>query len=162
MNCRDLEDILPGYLDGALTDEEKKAVEEHLAQCGDCRESLEDLKGALELAAGLERVEPPARLKAEIMGLVREEADVMALARGDEAPAVEVLGGRERDRKVQECISALDDEQREVLVLRDIEGMSYEEISEALGLPDGTVKSRLFRARAALKNSLKKALGDLR
>jgi RNA polymerase sigma-70 factor, ECF subfamily len=79
----------------------------------------------------------------------------------DEALAVDRLGGHERDRVVQECIGALDDEQREVLVLRDIEGMSYEEIGEALGLPDGTVKSRLFRARNALKGSLKKALGDL-
>jgi RNA polymerase sigma-70 factor, ECF subfamily len=48
-----------------------------------------------------------------------------------------------------------------VLVLRDIEGMSYEEISGVLSLPDGTVKSRLFRARNALKNCLKKAWGDL-
>lgn len=78
-----------------------------------------------------------------------------------EPAALDVLGKKERDRLIQECIGAMDQEQREVLVLRDIEGMTYEEISGALGLPDGTVKSRLFRARSALKNCLKKVFGDL-
>jgi RNA polymerase sigma-70 factor (ECF subfamily) len=59
------------------------------------------------------------------------------------------------------CISALDDDYREVLVLRDIQGLSYDEIGEILKIPDGTVKSRLFRARDALKEGLKKVLGDL-
>jgi RNA polymerase sigma-70 factor, ECF subfamily len=75
--------------------------------------------------------------------------------------AVDMLGKKERDLQIQKCIGVMDDEQREVLVLRDIEGMSYEEIGGVLSLPDGTVKSRLFRARNALKNCLKKAWGDL-
>jgi RNA polymerase sigma-70 factor (ECF subfamily) len=62
---------------------------------------------------------------------------------------------------VQQCISSLDEQQREVLVLRDIQGFSYEEISDILKLPDGTVKSRLFRARDAMKLCLKKVIGDL-
>ncbi len=53
-----------------------------------------------------------------------------------------------------------DDEYKEVLVLRDVQGFSYEEIRDILKVPDGTVKSRLFRARDALKECLKKALGD--
>jgi RNA polymerase sigma-70 factor (ECF subfamily) len=65
------------------------------------------------------------------------------------------------EAKVQACISALDEEYREVLVLRDIQGFSYDEISDLLKIPDGTVKSRLFRAREALKDGLKKMLGDL-
>jgi RNA polymerase sigma-70 factor (ECF subfamily) len=68
---------------------------------------------------------------------------------------------QEREAKVQECISMLDGEQREVLVLRDIQGFSYEEIGAMLKLPDGTVKSRLFRARSALKDGLCRVLGDL-
>jgi len=59
------------------------------------------------------------------------------------------------------CINGLDSEQREVLVLRDVQGFSYEEIHDILKIPDGTVKSRLFRARDALKGCLKKVLGDL-
>lgn len=61
--------------------------------------------------------------------------------------------------KVQECINALDNEHREVVVLRDIQGFSYDEIAEMLKVPDGTVKSRLFRARLLLKDSIGKVLG---
>jgi RNA polymerase sigma-70 factor (ECF subfamily) len=62
---------------------------------------------------------------------------------------------------VQECINSLDDEFREVLILRDIQGFSYGEISDLLKAPEGTVKSRLFRAREAVKDCLKKVIGDL-
>jgi RNA polymerase sigma-70 factor, ECF subfamily len=60
---------------------------------------------------------------------------------------------------VQRCIEALDQGFREVLVLRDMQEMSYEEVGTALQLRDGTVKSRLFRARDAVKDCLKRALG---
>jgi RNA polymerase sigma-70 factor (ECF subfamily) len=62
---------------------------------------------------------------------------------------------------VQECIGRLGEEFREVLVLRDIHGFSYEEIRDILDIPDGTVKSRLFRARDALRENLKGKIGDL-
>lgn len=68
---------------------------------------------------------------------------------------------REREAHVQKCIMLLDDEFREVLVLRDIQGFSYEEISDMLNIADGTVKSRLSRARNALKDCLSKVIGDL-
>jgi RNA polymerase sigma-70 factor (ECF subfamily) len=62
---------------------------------------------------------------------------------------------------VQDCIGALDGEQKEVLVLRDIQGYSYEEIGGMLKVPDGTVKSRLFRARLAMKDCLSDLLKEL-
>jgi RNA polymerase sigma-70 factor (ECF subfamily) len=68
---------------------------------------------------------------------------------------------REREAHVQKCISSLDEEYRKVLVLRDIQGFSYDEISNILKIPDGTVKSRLSRARNALKDCLTKVIGDL-
>ena len=68
---------------------------------------------------------------------------------------------REREAQVQKCITSLDEEYREVLVLRDIQGLSYEEIKDILKIPDGTVKSRLSRARNALKDCLVKVIGDL-
>ena len=71
-----------------------------------------------------------------------------------ETSVIEGIEKRELEAKVQECISFLDDEQREVLVLRDIQGFSYEEIGVMLKLPQGTVRSRLFRARNALKDRL--------
>jgi RNA polymerase sigma-70 factor (ECF subfamily) len=78
-----------------------------------------------------------------------------------EPSIVEQLEKKEVQVKVQGCMNLLDDEYREVLVLRDVQGFSYEEIHDILKIPDGTVKSRLFRARDALKECLKKALGDL-
>lgn len=64
-------------------------------------------------------------------------------------------------RQVQECIGALPVDSREVLVLRDMEEFSYEEIGVMLRLAAGTVKSRLFRAREAIKDCLKRVLGEL-
>ena len=78
-----------------------------------------------------------------------------------EPSIVEELEKREVQAKVQECINLLDAEYKEVLVLRDIQGFSYEDIGDILKVPGGTVKSRLFRARDALKDRLKKAFGDL-
>lgn len=51
-------------------------------------------------------------------------------------------------------LQMLDDEQRAVVVLRDIEGFDYQQIGEILGLPTGTVKSRLHRARMALREAI--------
>ena len=78
-----------------------------------------------------------------------------------EEPIIEQLEKKELQAKVQECIGTLDDEFREVLVLRDIQEFSYDEIHAILNIPEGTIKSRLFRAREALKNCLKKVIGDL-
>jgi RNA polymerase sigma-70 factor (ECF subfamily) len=59
------------------------------------------------------------------------------------------------------CIDALAAEFREVLVLRDMQELSYEEVAGTLNLREGTVKSRLFRARDAVKECLKKAVGKI-
>jgi RNA polymerase sigma-70 factor (ECF subfamily) len=69
---------------------------------------------------------------------------------------------KELEARVQACIGGLDEDFREVLVLKDIQDLSYEEIRDALHIPTGTVKSRLFRARLALKDRLLKVLGDFR
>jgi RNA polymerase sigma-70 factor, ECF subfamily len=62
---------------------------------------------------------------------------------------------------VRGCIDALDVEYREVIILRDLQDFSYEEIGSTLGVRAGTVKSRLFRAREAVKECLKKAWGSI-
>lgn len=79
----------------------------------------------------------------------------------NEPSALEQLERRDIQQEVQKSINALDTEFREVLVLRDIQGLSYDEISDLLNIPEGTVKSRLFRGRDAVKDYLKKAMGDL-
>lgn len=74
---------------------------------------------------------------------------------------IDVLIQKEMQEKVQNCINGLERDHREILVLRDIQGFSYEEITAMLGLPDGTVKSRLSRARGAIRESFRKVFGDL-
>jgi len=91
-----------------------------------------------------------------------EKGSLINEPRSREESIVDRIEKRELDEKVQDCIGSLDGEQREVLILRDIQGFSYEEIGGLLKLPEGTVKSRLFRARNALKEGLSRVLGDLR
>lgn len=75
-------------------------------------------------------------------------------ARPDEA-----VEGSEMERAVQKALAELDPEHRELIVLRDLEGLAYEEIVQITGLPDGTVKSRLHRARAALREAIERGVG---
>ena len=64
----------------------------------------------------------------------------------------------ERRQAVARAITSLPEKYRTVVVLRDVEGKSYEEISAVLRLSDGTVKSRINRARNLLKEKLKEYL----
>ncbi len=70
------------------------------------------------------------------------------------SPAVELMR-KEIDRLIQAAINALPAKQKLVVVLRDIEGKSYEEIAEITGFNLGTVKSKLSRARQQLREALK-------
>jgi len=67
---------------------------------------------------------------------------------------------KERDEAVLAALGRLDAEYRAVLVMRDIEGFDYQQMAEILGLPLGTLKSRLFRARLALRDELRTYLSD--
>ncbi len=60
------------------------------------------------------------------------------------------LEAKERKRRLREAIGELNEKDRMLIVLRDVRGMSYEEIASTLRLPLGTVKSRLKRAREHL------------
>ena len=60
---------------------------------------------------------------------------------------------------IQRGLQKLKEDQRELLVLRDLQGFSYEEMCELLGLPEGTIKSKLHRARMDLKRVLERFAG---
>jgi RNA polymerase sigma-70 factor (ECF subfamily) len=62
-----------------------------------------------------------------------------------------MLEAAETDKLVQQAIAMLDDDQRLLVELRDVQQLSYQEIEEITGLPEGTIKSRLHRARMAIK-----------
>ncbi|MBI3931904.1 MAG: sigma-70 family RNA polymerase sigma factor [Acidobacteria bacterium] len=66
----------------------------------------------------------------------------------------EAVERRERTRRVQEALLGLSFDHRAILLLREVECLSCEDIGEALGVPEGTVKSRLARAREALRQRL--------
>jgi RNA polymerase sigma-70 factor (ECF subfamily) len=70
-----------------------------------------------------------------------------------DAPDV-LLEAAELERLMQQAIETLDEEHRLLVVLRDVEELSYEEIGEVSGLPEGTIKSRLHRARMTIKEYL--------
>jgi RNA polymerase sigma-70 factor (ECF subfamily) len=93
-------------------------------------------------------------------GGIKTEGALCQSSASDDNPGTQ-MERREREAQVQKCITSLDEEYREVLVLRDIQGLSYEEIKDILKIPEGTVKSRISRARNALKDCLVKVIGDL-
>lgn len=68
----------------------------------------------------------------------------------------DALEGKRMEQAVQRAIAALDEDHRLLVILRDIQGLSYQEIGSITGLAAGTVKSRLHRARLALKDLLGK------
>ena len=71
-----------------------------------------------------------------------------------EANPFEECRRHEQERGVRTALARLSFDHRTILLLREVEGLTCEEIAEALGLPEGTVKSRLSRARESLRQSL--------
>ena len=77
--------------------------------------------------------------------------------RDDETPEA-LLAGKEVARVVNEAVQSLSQDLRQALVLREIEGLSYEEIAQVMNCPVGTVRSRIFRAREAIAQRLRPVL----
>ena len=71
----------------------------------------------------------------------------------------EAVARADTDRQVVKALEELDDEFRVAVVLRDVEGMNYEQIAQVLRIPVGTVKSRLYRARSILQEKLRDLIG---
>ncbi len=66
----------------------------------------------------------------------------------------QMMEAKQKERILQLAIASLEDEHRELIVFRDIEHMTYEQIQEITGLAEGTVKSRLHRARNSLRRKV--------
>jgi len=90
-----------------------------------------------------------------------EDGEMIVDAPSGEPSVLDQLEKRDTQNRVQDCIKALEPEYREVIVLRDMQDFSYDEIGGMLKMREGTVKSRLFRAREAIKDCLKKIVGEL-
>jgi RNA polymerase sigma-70 factor (ECF subfamily) len=97
-----------------------------------------------------------ARPQVSLDELVEMDDSAITRQYEDHAPLPgEVAELNERGRALQDAVSRLPDYQRVMVVMYHVEGKSYEEIAAAAGLPIGTVKSRLNRARLALRDLLK-------
>ena len=101
---------------------------------------------------------------------VISESTLVSHDDGDETSRVEselsdgetpeaVLASKEIAATVNAAIDALSEDLRQAIVLREIEGLSYEEIADVMNCPIGTVRSRIFRAREAIANRLRPLLG---
>lgn len=84
------------------------------------------------------------------------------ITRGTELTPGENLHKREQEQQVLDALGRLDAEERAVLVMRDVEGFDYQQMADVLNLPLGTLKSRLFRARLALREELQAYMDDAR
>jgi RNA polymerase sigma-70 factor, ECF subfamily len=84
----------------------------------------------------------------------RGEVDLDALAGPAVASSADVAGDAARRLDLAGALAALPDELRVVVLMVDAEGYSYDEVAEVVGIPPGTVASRLSRARAALRPAL--------
>jgi RNA polymerase sigma-70 factor (ECF subfamily) len=72
----------------------------------------------------------------------------------------EMLEGQQLEVIVKEAIARVEPDFREILILRDVEDMSYPEMSAVTGVSEGTLKSRLYRARAQLREQVERALAE--
>ncbi|OGP58915.1 MAG: hypothetical protein A2V67_20740 [Deltaproteobacteria bacterium RBG_13_61_14] len=88
--------------------------------------------------------------------LPTEEGEVTPDVEDDGETPEEILVTSEIQDLIQRKIGELDEEHRTAIVLRDIQGLSYQEIADILHLKEGTVKSRIHRARLELKEKLER------
>jgi len=79
---------------------------------------------------------------------------------GDISRPDELVEGMQLELIVKRAIQQIEPDFREVLILRDVEDLSYEEIASVTGLAAGTVKSRIHRARAQLRALVEKQIGE--
>ena len=131
--------------------------------------SIQDFRGASSLSTWLYTVARSVCIKKRRKSKfaptqeVSLEQDAAGEAHAHAHPGrspFEAALGNEVQQVLQDAIHGLDPDQREVLVLRDVEGLRASEVSEVLGISVAAVKSRLHRARASVRAAVAPTLGD--
>jgi RNA polymerase sigma-70 factor (ECF subfamily) len=108
---------------------------------------------------GLSRLRQVRRRRTFTLGAAAYRGDGVA-GRADEAEGPgAALDRRDRDAFVLAALGRIDAEHRALIVMRDLEGFDYQQMAALMEVPLGTLKSRLFRARAALRAELEPLLG---
>jgi len=109
---------------------------------------------AKNLALNLLRDERRRGRDVQFTDLFEEDVQAVELVPTDNPGPDQALGQKERAARVHQAVQQLSDIHRSIIVLREFEGMTYEEIAKIMGCRKGTVKSRLSRARDHLKEIL--------
>jgi RNA polymerase sigma-70 factor (ECF subfamily) len=124
--------------------------------------AIETFRGESRLSTWIHRIaQNHARNRLKFHGRHKRKGDSALEEHTEETLAAPETGSRlprpdhqveaqQAEGHIQRAMALLDEEQRTLIVLRDLEHMSYEDIQQQTGLPSGTVKSRLHRARMAL------------
>jgi RNA polymerase sigma-70 factor, ECF subfamily len=105
------------------------------------------------------RIKYLARRRRQLTDGYDEQTEEQALGSISQARSEgpdQLMEARQTEHLLQQGLLSLDEEQRELIVLREVEHLSYEEIMAITGLPEGTVKSRLHRARAGLREYIER------
>lgn len=127
-------------------------------------QSLGSFKGDAQFFTWLYRI----AVNAAITHRRKQRGGLQAIKTSDSAPGIEPLDPapasrpghhlemEEDERRVHEALQRLSSEHRAVLIMKDMEDMKYEEMAEVLGVPVGTIRSRLHRARLEIKEILER------
>jgi len=128
--------------------------------------NMAGFRGEASLSTWLLRIAANRSLNRIRQRATRAAREVMSIEPQEDGDSPFQPPGREEDRPdrmmesretrkiLEAAIANLDEDSRMLVLLSDVEGFSYEELSEAVGIPLGTVKSRLHRARMALRKML--------
>ena len=129
-------------------DEAEDAVQETFLKLWEIRDKLDDVESAKAYSIRILKNECLDRLRKAKKSVPADQV----LVREPISPADEQIDARRRLEKVLGAIKSLPDSQKQVLLLRTVEGLSYEEISKKMGMSQLTLRVLLTRARGALKN----------
>lgn len=129
-------------------DEAEDAVQETFLKLWEIRDKLDDVESAKAYSIRILKNECLDRLRKAKKSVPADQV----LVREPISPADEQIDARRRLEKVLGAIKSLPDSQKQVLLLRTVEGLSYEEISKKMGMSQLTLRVLLTRARGALRN----------
>ena len=131
-------------------DEAEDAVQETFLKLWEMRGKLDDVESAKAYSIRILKNECLDRLRKAKKSVPADQV----LVREPISPTYEQIDARRRLEKVLGAIKSLPDSQKQVLLLRTVEGLSYEEISKKMGMSQLTLRVLLTRARGALRNLL--------
>ena len=129
-------------------DEAEDAVQETFLKLWEIRDKLDDVESAKAYSIRILKNECMDRLRKAKKSVPADQV----LVREPISPTDEQIDARRRLEKVLGAIKSLPDSQKQVLLLRTVEGLSYREISEKMGMSQLTLRVLLTRARGALRN----------